>query len=464
MRLGDTIAAVSTPPGEGAIAVIRLSGRDAAGIAARVFRRPGRATPFELDPAKSHRLFHGAIVDPVDDHVIDDVLLAWMAGPRTFTGEDTVEISCHGGAIPVAETLRAMLAAGARQAEPGEFTLRAFVNGRLDLTRAEAVLQIVHARTAAGLRLAVEDLGGEFTARLAPARDAVIRLLAYLDAAADFPDDEIPAEDVDADLALAVEAVETIVRGSRMGQLYRDGVTIALAGKPNVGKSSLMNALLRSDRAIVTPIAGTTRDIVSEAFNLGGIAATLLDTAGVGKTEDLVERLGIERSRRAFATAAVTVFVVDGSQEPDADDVTVARLLAADAAGPVVIAFNKCDLPAQHDCSALLAELPGTEVVRISAKTGSGLDDLERALVAALVPAAGVHAARPALITARQHAELDRALLHLREAAAARADGVPIDLMAIDVRAALHAIGQVTGESVDEAVLTEIFSRFCIGK
>jgi tRNA modification GTPase len=462
-----TIAAVATAPGEGGIGVVRISGADAAEIAARVFRRGKDGRVPDLRKAPSHRLIYGRIVDPDTDEAIDEALLAWMRGPHTYTREDTVEISCHGGPVPVRETLRVVLAAGARPAEPGEFTLRAFLNGRLDLTQAEAVLNVVSARTAEGLRLAVADLAGDLARRLGPARQALVELLAYLDAAADFPEDEIPETDVDAGLAAAEAALAATIAGSRAGRLYQEGAQVALVGRPNVGKSSLLNALLRADRAIVTPIAGTTRDVIAEAIDLRGIPATILDTAGIAETADVVEGLGIERSRRAMAASAAAVLVLDGSVPPGPEDLAVARELAArlpDGVGtpPVVVAVNKRDLPERAAQDAVLALLPGCPVVAVSSLTGEGVGVLEDALAGLLVGPAGQ--ARPALITARQEAALERALAHVRAATEARAAGYPIDLLAVDVRAALHAVGAVTGEAVDEAVLDEIFRRFCIGK
>ncbi|MFL5758854.1 MAG: tRNA uridine-5-carboxymethylaminomethyl(34) synthesis GTPase MnmE [Thermomicrobiales bacterium] len=463
-----TIAAIATPPGEGGIGMVRISGAEAAEIAARIFRRGRNGRAVDLSKTPSHRLLYGRVIDPASGETIDEALLGWMAAPHTYTCEDIVELSCHGGPVPLQETLRAALAAGARLAEPGEFTLRAFLNGRLDLTQAEAVLNVVTARTGEALRLAVDDLTGDLTRRLTPARDAVVSLLAYLDAAADFPEDEIPPADVDADLATAERAMAEIIAGSRAGLLYREGAQIALVGRPNVGKSSLMNALLRADRAIVTPIAGTTRDVIAETVNLRGIPANLLDTAGIAETVDVVEQLGVERSRRALTAAAAAVLVLDGSVPPSAGDLAVARLLAdrltgsaSDGAAPVVIAINKRDLPvraAQDDVFGLLPECPS---VPVSCVTGEGIDALEDALAALL---GGAGDARPSLITVRQRAALERALAHIQAAADARATGYPLDLLATDVRAALHAIGEVTGEEVDEAVLHEIFSRFCIGK
>lgn len=463
-----TIAAISTPPGQGGIGLIRISGPEATAIAARIFRSAS-GRPLVLTPARSHRVFFGRIVDPATDAPIDEVLLTWLAAPHSYTTEDTVEISCHGGRIPLQETLRVALLSGARHAEPGEFTLRAFLNGRLDLSQAEAVLDVISARTAEGLQLALGDLRGDLTRRLQPARDAVVALLAYLDAAADFPDDEIPVTDVDADLAVALEALDAVIAGSRAGQLIRDGAQLALVGRPNVGKSSLMNALLRSERAIVTPIAGTTRDVVTETATIGGVPVTLLDTAGITETEDLVEQLGVERSKRALASSAAALLVLDGSTPPTAADLDIARMIAtrlpgndAGACG-VAIVVNKHDLPGRIGQTAVLEILPGAPVLFVSSRTGDGLPALESAIGQLLRSDLAAHA-QPALLNARQQWAVERAREHLALAAETRAAELPIDLMATDVRAALRALGEVTGEAVDDAVLAEIFSRFCIGK
>ena len=464
-----TIAAVATGAGVAGIGVIRISGAEAADVAARVFRAGQNQRPIDLRRTESHRLIYGHVVDPATGATLDEVMLGWMAAPRTFTREDTVELSCHGGPVTLAEVLRAVLAAGARAAEPGEFTLRAFLNGRLDLTQAEAVLAVVGARTADGLRLAVDDLSGALARRLRPAQTALVELLAYLDALADFPDDEVPPADVAAGLARASDALAAVLAGVRAGQLYREGARVALVGRPNVGKSSLLNALLRNERAIVTSIAGTTRDVVSETASLGGLPVTLLDTAGIAPSDDPVERLGIERSRAALRSSAAAVLVLDGSMDPTPDDIAVTEALigrlepgAGPANLPITVAVNKGDLAASMSQREITDRLPGCNVVSVSATTGLGLPELEAAIVASLGAAGG--GAQPSLLTARQRAELERAAGHLAEAEAARRAGYPLDLLAIDVRAALHAIGGVTGDAVDEAVLTEIFSRFCIGK
>lgn len=460
----DTIAAIATPQGEGGLGIVRLSGPDVGRIAAALFRRGRRGAPVEPEELVSHRLIYGTIVDPADGRVVDEVMLVRMAPPRTYTREEVVEISCHGGYLPVRRVLDLCLAEGARLATPGEFTLRAFLNGRIDLSQAEAVAGIIAARTPRSLDLAVAELRGQLTERLRPARDTLVEALAYLDAAADFPDDEIPALDLDPALDRAHTQLTTVIDAAGVGVLYREGVRVAIVGRPNAGKSSLLNRLLGSERAIVTEIAGTTRDVIAETINLRGIPATLLDTAGIAESEDVIEQIGIARSREALASSGVALFVIDRSRPGNADDREVAGLLAERLSdGGVVVALNKRDLPAADGHDATLALLPGVPAVAISTRTGEGVEDLLDALHALITQQAG-QAGEPALATVRQLDALRRARGHVDAALAARAAGVPLDLLAIDLRAALHAVGEVTGEAVDEAVLDEIFSRFCIGK
>ena len=462
----DTISAIATPPGDGGIGIVRLSGPDAARIAGALFRRPGRTAPVDVARLRSHYLYYGHLVHPATGQVVDEVLLARMAAPRSYTREEVVELHCHGGPLPVREVLRLTIAQGARQAEPGEFTLRAFLNGRVDLSQAEAVMAVVSARTSRSLELAVDELRGRLGSRLAPARAALIDALAYLDASADFPEDEVPALDLEPTLRRAADALDEVIASSRLGILYREGVQIAIVGRPNVGKSSLMNALLRAERAIVTEIAGTTRDVITESINLHGIPATLLDTAGIGESEDVIERMGIDRSRRALDAAGLALFVLDGSAPPTPDDRHVAELLRARVAGEdgaLVVVLNKRDLPARHHHGDIRTLLPDAPVVEVSTRTGEGIDRLERTLHDLLVARSG-DAAHPAMVTLRQQDSLRRAHDDVRAALGALEAGVPQDLIAVDVRAALFAVGEITGEQVSETLLDEIFSRFCIGK
>ncbi len=408
-------------------------------------------------------MYYGSIVDPRTGAIVDEVLLVWMQAPRSYTREDVVEIHSHGGYVPVRAVLNLCLSGGARLAEPGEFTLRAFLNGRIDLSQAEAVAGVVSAQTGRSLDLAIGELRGRMTERLKPARDALVETMAFLDAAADFPEDEIPDLDIDNALEHIAATLGPVVDSAQTGLLYREGLQIAIVGRPNVGKSSLLNALIGQERAIVTEIAGTTRDVVSETINLRGIPATLLDTAGITETADIVEAIGVERSRHALATSALVLVVLDGSETLAESDRQVLKLIdeRLDPAG-IVHVINKIDLPIRLDIKAasINSDVPR---ISVSTVTGQGLDELIDTLHDVALGSSD-SAIRPALVTSRQLDALRRADESIRSAMSARASGVPLDLLAVDVRTALYAVGEITGEHVSEAVLDEIFSRFCIGK
>ncbi len=463
----DTIAAIATPPGDGGIGIIRLSGSESAPIASRIFRRGPRNTAVDVQQLQSHHLYYGRIVDPSCDRDVDEVMLVRMAAPRTYTREDVVEIHCHGGPIPVRRILELSVACGARIAEPGEFTLRAFLNGRVDLSQAEAVMAVVSARTSESLELAVEELRGGLTTRLSPARDRLIEILAFLDASADFPEDEVPPLDLHVALNAAESQLAAVLSSANLGLLYHEGIQVAIVGRPNVGKSSLMNRLLRSERAIVTPIAGTTRDVITETISLNGIPATLLDTAGIAETKDVIEQMGIDRSRKALESAALALFVVDRSQPVTHDDQLIARELARrldrDGLGRVVVAVNKSDLPRALEIGDITSLLPDAPVVEISALSHDGIEELERTIFDRAAALAG-DARTPATVTLRQRDAIRSALESVLSARAALSNQIPLDLIAVDVRDGLLRIGEITGEQVSERVLDEIFSKFCIGK
>lgn len=468
----DLIAAIATAQGEAGIGIVRLSGPGAGALAGRVVRAQPDGPPVGTAWLPSHQLRHGYLVDPADGRLIDEVMVVRMAPPRSYTREEVVELHTHGGPVVVREALALALRQGARLAEPGEFTLRAFLNGRLDLSQAEAVMQVITARTPQALALAIDALGGRFRRELGPARAPLLAALAWLEASVDFPEDEVPPADPAADLRAAAGALAALLARAGTGALYRDGVAVVLAGRPNVGKSSLMNALLRYERAIVTPIAGTTRDTLAEHLNLRGIPVTLTDTAGLADTDDAVERLGVARSRQALALAGLIILVLDGAAPLTPADWAaideVRTLTGGDGAGParrpVLVALNKCDLPARIDTAAVQAALAPLAIIRTSAVTGAGLAALEAAIETAVLGGAARAQADPALLTTRQETALRAALDHTRGALAALAAGLPPDVVAVDVRAALTRLGEITGENVTETLLNEIFARFCIGK
>ena len=452
--LDDTIAAISTPLGEGGIGIVRMSGPRARAILERIFV-PGRARKPCLTP---NRLHYGHIVDPETGTVIDEVLVSFMPAPRTYTRQDVAEINCHGGIVPLRQTLELCLRLGARLARPGEFTLRAFLNGRIDLAQAEAVLDVVRAKTEASLRVAMEQLRGRLSREVRRVRARVVEVLAHLEACLDFPEDEIPPLDVGRALAEVEESLRKLLASADRGMIYRQGARATIVGRPNVGKSSLLNALLRFERAIVTPIPGTTRDTLEETVNLKGIPLVLVDTAGIAESQDPIERLGIERSRQALARSDLALMVVDGSEPLREEDWLIAQLVRD---RPALLVINKIDLPQRADVSSFL---PHLRRVRVSALTGEGLEDLEEALAEAILAGEVLTSEEPLVSNPRHKDAIRRALESVREARRSHERGMAEDFVTIDLRAAAHALGEITGETVTEDVVEAIFSNFCIGK
>lgn len=456
----DTIAAVSTPPGEGGIGIVRMSGDRAVEIARSIFR------PYRPEGAleSSFRLCLGRVVR--DGRMIDEVLLSVMRAPHTYTREDVVEINCHGGAVAVSEVLSLVLERGARPAEPGEFTRRAFINGRIDLSQAEAVLDIVRAKTGRALQAAVSQLNGGLSRETGRLASRLKEMLVRLEASIDFAEEEDVADPSEDQLRPRIQELirdlDRLIAGYGTGRMLKEGVLTAIAGRPNVGKSSLLNALLRFDRAIVTEIPGTTRDVIEEQVTVRGIPFTLADTAGITESADLIELEGVRRSRSYLQRSHLVIVVFDGSQPLDQRDLEIAR---AAAAAPHICVVNKSDLPTRVDLGPL-EQVPGldTDPVRLSALTGEGLEELENRMAARVTEgkAEGDHSV---LVTsARHHAVLRRARGELVQALETLDNRPQAELLAFDIRSALDVLGEITGRVSSADVLDQIFQHFCIGK
>lgn len=455
--LDDTIAAIATSIGQSGVGVIKLSGPEAYPIACRLFRSATGRTDFR--PRYAH---YGQIVEPDSGALVDEALVVYMPRPYSYTRQDVIEIQAHGGIVPLRRILQLTLSLGARPAEAGEMTLRAFLNGRLDLTQAEAVLDVIEAKTEAALRVANEQLNGALSAQVAGVRRALLNTLAFLEASIDFVEDEIPAQDVVGPLAEVCTQLEKLLKSADRGLIYRQGVRAAIVGRPNVGKSSLLNAMLRGDRAIVTSIPGTTRDTLEETANIAGVPIVLVDTAGI-RTEitDEVERIGVERSRVALERADIALMVIDGSQKLAAGDWEIGSLVGNKTA---LLVINKNDLPSARNQGQLTDFLPTTRRVHISALENEGIEALEEAIVELVTGGSVTLADTPLVSNPRHKALLQRALTHTQAAIEAQAASLSPDLVSIDVRAAVDALGEITGETVTEDLLDTIFSKFCIGK
>jgi tRNA modification GTPase len=455
----DTIAAISTPPGRGGIGIVRLSGPEAASIAAQLVR-----------PHQTLEHAHARLADvrdpaDADGPCIDEALVTFFAAPNSYTSEDLVEIAAHGSPVVLELLLRRALELGARLAEPGEFTQRAFLAGRLDLTQAEAVRDLIDAQTLTQARQASSQMGGALSRRAAPAKQSLVELIALLEAGIDFAEDDIDVTP-QAEIARRIEEITpplaSLEASFARGRIVHDGLTMAIVGRPNVGKSSLFNRLVERDRAIVTASPGTTRDLVSERISIGGIPIELVDTAGFreGARELLeeAEQLGIRRSHEALADAALVLIVLDATQPLNDED---RRLLAAVDGRPAIVALNKSDLVANEKDSASISE-PAAPTISTSALTGEGISALRERILAL---ATGGAAAEPGLLTnLRQHQAVATALSALADAAKANAGGIPHEMILLDLYRALWALDSLTGQTTSDDILNLIFSSFCIGK
>ena len=455
-----TIAAIATAPGAGGIAVVRLSGPESYAVAARVFHP---ANPNKnVEEAKGYTALFGSFVE--GDDAFDEGVALFFREPHSYTGEDVVELSCHGGSAVARRLVEACIAAGAAPAAPGEYTRRAFLNGKMSLTQAEAVMDVIGAAGKRELAFAHAQQNGALFHRVQQISQGIVRSLGDLAAWADYPEDEIPAvtpESLHAALQPVLEQLDSTLATYDYGRILQSGVSAVIVGKPNVGKSSLLNRLAGFDRAIVTNIPGTTRDTVEERAELGGVTLRLIDTAGLRDSDDPIEQLGVERSRAAMDEAALVLLVVDGTEKPTQEDADLARTIA-EAGKPFILVRSKRDLAGEH-ADELEALSQGAPTVSLSARTGEGLEELGQA-VAALFPQGSEDKAGELITNARQAEAAGRALNCVVRANQALSDGVTPDALLTDVEEALEALGELTGQSVREDVTDRIFSKFCVGK
>ncbi len=464
MNFDDTIAAIATPLGEGGLAVLRISGSDALAVADKIFVPEGKKS-LKPSAATTHTIQFGKIVQ--NGKVIDEVLLAVLRAPRTFTREDTVEISCHGGILPAKLVLDAILASGARLAEPGEFTRRAFLNGRIDLAQAEAVADLIHSRTELALEAANEQLAGKLSRRINQLRDDLLHTLAHVEAHIDFPDEDI-APDTRGQLLKRLEDgvafIAELLRTANEGQILRRGIRAAIVGRPNTGKSSLLNQLLGRDRAIVSPIPGTTRDTIEETANIRGLLVVFIDTAGLRETRDEIEVEGIRRSRQSLAQAELILHVLDAGEPLTAEDQSYFSEFAGKKR---ILVRNKIDLPAKWqwppkfdglDASILAAP------VEVSCTTGQGIEPLKDAIKGTIWSGEVKAEMLQVMINSRHQDALNRAHAAVLRTIDALRGNATLELVALDLRIAVAAVGEIVGKTTTEDLLDSIFGQFCIGK
>ena len=455
----DTIAAIATPPGEGAISIVRLSGDDAVTLADQVFK--GK----DLTKVSSHTINYGHFIDPKTREIIDEVMVSVLRAPKTFTREDTVEINCHGGIVPTNKILQVLLTNGARLAEPGEFTKRAFLHGRIDLAQAESVMDLIRAKTDRSMKAALNQLDGELSQLIRNLRQEILDVLAQVEVNIDYPEyDDV--EEMTSKLlrekALDVCAkIEQLLVTARQGKILREGLATVLVGRPNVGKSSLLNHLLHEDKAIVTDIAGTTRDVIEEYVNVLGVPLKLVDTAGIRETDDRVEKIGVERSRQALDRSDLVILLLNASEPLTTEDIELLQLTQDKKR---IIVLNKMDLEPKLDLNELYQYVDKAEVLKTSVLKNEGIRELEEH-IATLFYGGIENSQTTVLVTNARHiALLEQAKAALEAVLTGLEQELPVDLVQIDMTRAWELLGEITGDSYQDALLDQLFSQFCLGK
>ena len=455
----DTIAAVATAYGEGGIGIIRISGEEALPILQEIFEFHG-----DTDTFTSRRMTYGKIIDKEKNQIIDEVLAVYMKGPKTYTAEDVVEINCHGSMVSLRKTLALVLRKGARLAEPGEFTKRAFLNGRLDLSQAEAVIDMIRAKTDKSFDVAVSQLEGRLSLKVEEIRQKLLDLLVDITVNIDYPDEDIEEmtyEKLEESIVETQDMIEKLLATSSTGRMIREGIKIAIVGKPNVGKSSLMNGLLKETRAIVTDIPGTTRDTIEEVLSIRNIPVYLVDTAGIRETSDKVEKMGIEKSKEAFNQADFILFLLDGSRSLEEEDLQIMEFLKERKS---LVLINKRDLGEAISIEEIAAKLPASQVIEASLLKGQGITEIEDA-VEDLVYGGEIVQKESMMVNNVRHIELlEQAVKSLTDALHMSERREALDFIEVDVKNAYERLGEIIGETVSDDIINEVFARFCLGK
>ena len=457
----DTIAAISTAPGEGAIGIVRISGDLAISIASSIYQCGTK----KLEEQKTHTIHYGHIVDPKSGEIYDEVMVSVLRAPKTFTREDIVEINCHGGIVAINRVLQLVLRMGARLAEPGEFTKRAFLNGRIDLSQAEAVMDLIRAKTDKSMQLAMRQLDGQLSHLIQNLRQEILNTLAQVEVNIDYPEyddvEEMTLQLLREKTQQVLQGIRALLNTASQGKILRDGLKTAIVGRPNVGKSSLLNVLLREEKAIVTDIAGTTRDTIEEYVNVRGVPLQLIDTAGIRETDDIVEKIGVERSRKALKEADFVLLLLNQSETLQEEDI---RLLETTKGMKRIILFNKTDLPSKLSKEDIAPYAQEEEIVTTSMLNKEGIDQLEEKIAGYFFQGQMNERDATYLSNTRHIALLEKAEQALVEVQNGIEMEMPVDLIQIDFTRAWDLLGEITGDSVQDELLTQLFSQFCLGK
>lgn len=459
--IDDTITAIATAPGEAGISIIRISGPSSIDVLDSIFKSK---KDISIKDFSERRLVYGHIVDKENSRVLDEVLAVYMKAPYTYTKENIVEINCHGGIVPTRNILELVLKSGARMAEPGEFTKRAFLNGRIDLAQAEAVMDLISAKTDKGFDVALNQLEGGLSGKVKAVRDSIVETLAHIHVSIDYTEEDIE-EITYPELITRTEIIETqienMLRTSETGKIIREGLNTVIIGKPNVGKSSLMNALLRESRAIVTDIPGTTRDVIEEHLSVKGIPLKIVDTAGIRETEDLVEKIGVERSKDLFNKADLIILVLDASDKLTKEDREIISHIRDRKA---LVLLNKTDLPQRINEDELAELFLDKKIIKVSILEEKGLSEIEDEIVK-MVYGGEVKAVNNSFVTNVRHKNsLQKALSSIKEGVDASKQNLPFDLLEVDIKDCYDALGEITGDTVDDDIIQKIFANFCLGK